>query len=330
MPERYQELVQWVHHLVGGQPVEIKLASNDASFRRYWRIEYEGQTRIVMDAPPDKEDCRPFIDVARRLLQAGLNVPEVLEHDLGLGFLLLTDLGEALYLRMLNAGNVEQLYGDAMERLMSMQIKARADELPLYDRRLLMGEMELFRVWLVGKELRIDLSREQHEALDRVFTRLADAALSQPRVFVHRDYHSRNLMLTTDNNPGILDFQDAVLGPVTYDLVSLLRDCYIRWPPEQVETWAITYFEHARRAGILPNTDRAGFRRCFDLMGVQRHLKASGIFARLWHRDGKAGYLGDVPRTLQHVVTVAPRYRELADLEQLLTELVLPAMERAR
>jgi aminoglycoside/choline kinase family phosphotransferase len=238
----------------------------------------------------------------------------------------LTDLGCDLYLTLLNPDTVERLYADAIKRLVIMQKQARIAQLPPYDRRLLREEMELFRVWLVGQELGIALKPQQHKRLDRAFELLADSALSQPQVFVHRDYHSRNLLYTAQNNPGILDFQDAVLGPVSYDLVSLLRDCYIRWPIEQVEAWVFSYYEQARQAGLLPHISADVFLRWFDLMGVQRHLKASGIFARLWHRDGKPGYLPDVPRTLSYIVEVGPKYPQLKALHQFLIERILPAL----
>jgi len=327
MSERLVHIEQWLRQVIDAPSFDITPASNDASFRRYWRVTFNGATRIVMDAPPDKEDCRPFIDVSSRLLDAGLNVPAVMERDLDLGFLLLTDLGNDLYLSMLNEDSVERLYGDAIERLLAIQADARAEGLPSYDRALLMQEMELFRVWLLGRELELELSLEQHAVLDRAFDFLAESALAQPRVFVHRDYHSRNLLVRAENNPGILDFQDAVWGPVTYDLVSLLRDCYVRWPPERVWRWALGYYEKAQVHGIMQGADQTTFLHWLDLMGVQRHLKASGIFARLWHRDGKPSYLNDVPRTLGYIVEVSERYPELADLQQLLVERAIPAME---
>jgi aminoglycoside/choline kinase family phosphotransferase len=327
MPERLEQIEKWLRQIMGASSFDLTPASNDASFRRYWRVAFNGTTRILMDAPPEKEDCRPFIEVSSRLFNAGLNVPDVLERNLERGFLLLTDLGNDLYLSSLNDASVERLYGDAIRRLVMMQADVRAEGLPPYDRRLLMQEMELFRVWLLGLELGLELDREQQAVLDEAFHFLADAALAQPQVFVHRDYHSRNLLVREENNPGILDFQDAVLGPVTYDLVSLLKDCYVRWPTERVRRWALDYYEEARDSGVLPEVGEALFLRWFDLMGAQRHLKASGIFARLWHRDGKRGYLKDVPRTVGYIVEVSGRYPELAGLHRLLVERVVPAME---
>ena len=238
---------------------------------------------------------------------------------------MLEDLGDRLYLDQLGTETVERLYGDALGALLTIQACGPRAGLPDYDRALLMREMELFREWLVGRQLGVALSTAEHQLLDRTFGVLADNALEQPRVCVHRDYHSRNLMVTT-HNPGILDFQDAVLGPVTYDLVSLLRDCYIRWPQARVEAWALGYYELAVQSGVLRNEHEDRFLRWFDLMGVQRHLKASGIFARLNQRDGKPGYLKDIPRTLGYITRLAPAYPELLDLGEMLQERVLPRL----
>ncbi|MDX1697328.1 MAG: phosphotransferase, partial [Thiohalobacterales bacterium] len=296
-------------------------------FRRYFRVVHNGENFIVMDAPPANEDSRPFITVSRLFFDAGLNVPEVIDVDLEQGYLLLSDLGSELYLGALNEETVERLYADALAALAVIQTCPTAD-LPLYDRALLLSEMELFREWLVGRHLDIDLTPAQHAMLDEVFALLADNELAQPRVCVHRDYHSRNLMVTTRNNPGILDFQDAVLGPVTYDLVSLLRDCYIAWPRARVEDWALGYRRLALQTGILreDHEDPDLFLRWFDLMGVQRHLKAAGIFARLNHRDGKPGYLADIPRTLSYITLLADRYSDLAPLCELIEDQVVAAI----
>ena len=280
-----------------------------------------------MDAPPDKGDMHSYVAIARRFHALGLNVPEVLEENHDLGFFLITDLGDQLYLRHLSDRTVERLYGDAMGALVVLQAgsftQAAGKFLPDYDETLLRREMEIFREWYLGRHLGLKLAAGQQAALDETFTLLARAALSQPRVWVHRDYHSRNLMVTGRNNPGILDFQDAVRGPVTYDLVSLLRDCYIAWPREQVEDWVKGYHDLALQSGIPAGEDDAQFLRWFDLMGVQRHLKAIGIFARLNHRDGKPGYLSDIPRTLGYVQEVSARYPELQPLNALLRELKL-------
>lgn len=273
-----------------------------------------------MDAPPDREDCGPFIHVSRLLLDMGLHVPEVIAQDAQRGFLLLSDLGSRQYLDELNENTVDRLYGDALGALATLQSCAPANSgLPAYDDELLMFEMSLFRDWLIGTHLDIGLDDQEQLELQESFRRLAASALAQPMVCVHRDYHSRNLMVSTLHNPGILDFQDAVIGPVTYDLVSLLRDCYIAWPRERVEAWATGYYELALQTGILrpDQSDEQQFLRWFDWMGVQRHLKAAGIFARLCHRDGKQGYLGDIPRTLGYVREVCGRYSELSALGEL-------------
>lgn len=286
-----------------------------------------------MDAPPENEDCRPFVDIARALFDIGLHVPKIIEEDLEQGFLLLDDLGDRLYLDELNEDTVERLYGDAIGALVTLQACGpEHHELPPYDEDLLMQEMELFREWFLNRHLELELNHEINQMLDQTFKILADNALQQPRVCVHRDYHSRNLMVTDAHNPGILDFQDAVVGPVTYDLVSLLRDCYIAWPREQVEDWALGFHELAMQSGILNrelHDDEIQFLRWFDLMGVQRHLKAIGIFARLNHRDGKSGYLQDIPRTMHYVEEVSGRYEEFGQLHEFIRSEVKPAMARA-
>jgi aminoglycoside/choline kinase family phosphotransferase len=325
---RLEALKDWVSNVLAVTEYEVRPASEDASFRRYFRVISPGATHIVMDAPPDKEDMRPFIEIAQRLHQLGLNVPEVLERDLDRGYLLLTDLGDRMYLPQLNANTVERLYGDALGALVVLQTGIFTDSrfLPEYDEPLLRREMELFREWYLGRHLGLRLDSYRQAVLDAAFSRLASAALEQPRVWVHRDYHSRNLMVTARNNPGILDFQDAVRGPITYDLVSLLRDCYIAWPRPQVEDWVLGYQVLAAQSGLPVCEDEAEFLRWFDWMGVQRHLKATGIFARLNHRDGKPGYLPDIPRTLGYVAEVCGRYRELQDLHGLLMDLRIPGV----
>jgi len=327
LDKRFEALKEWTGRVLGTGAFDIRPASADASFRRYFRVTQGSRSLIVMDAPPDKGGMHSYVSIARHFHALGLNVPEVLEQDHERGFLLITDLGEQLYLGSLNEQTVERLYGDALGALIVLQAgtSATADKfLPDYDEALLLREMEIFREWYLGRHLGLRLSAGQNRVLEEVFAQLARSALAQPRVWVHRDYHSRNLMVTRLNNPGILDFQDAVLGPVTYDLVSLLRDCYISWPRERVEDWVKGYHELALQSGIPVSEDDAGFLRWFDLMGVQRHLKASGIFARLNHRDGKPGYLADIPRTLGYVHEVSTRYPELQPLQALLRELKLP------
>jgi aminoglycoside/choline kinase family phosphotransferase len=315
VPERLKLLKDWIENELNFSEYTLNPASADASFRRYFRVAHAGDSYVVMDAPPDKEDSRPFVRISAMFFDLGLNVPEVIDEDPRQGFLLLSDLGSTPYLDVLSEATVERLYGDALGALAIIQACIPADNaLPAYDRTLLLNEMALCREWLIGKHLGVTLDPAQDDVLDAAFALLVDNALQQPQVCVHRDYHSRNLMLTDSNNPGILDFQDAVIGPVTYDLVSLLRDCYIAWPRARVEDWALGYHDLALQSGILRegHDDPQHFLRWFDLMGMQRHLKAAGIFARLNHRDGKSGYLQDIPRTLGYVVEVAARYSELS------------------
>lgn len=322
LDKRLQQLNSWLQQL-GYSDYRIAPASADASFRRYFRVQHQGQSFIVMDAPPQQEDTAPFIQVAELMAEAGLNVPRILARDNEQGFLQLTDLGNRMYLPALDTDSVDRYYADAMAALLKLQ-QHPDGQLPDYDKALLMREMQLFPDWYLDRHLAIGLSVPQQQRLQQSFELLAAVALEQPRVIVHRDYHSRNLMLA-EPNPGVLDFQDAVFGPVTYDLVSLLRDCYIAWPRPRVEQWVREYYQQALQAGIISGKiDAAQFLRWFDLMGVQRHLKATGIFARLYYRDGKPGYLADIPRTMQYVFDIAADYSELADFHALLQELDLP------
>ncbi len=320
MNDRERLVLEWMNAALPVPLIRIAPASSDASFRRYFRVWYGDQTRIVMDAPPDKEDCRPFVAMAEALRGLGLNAPEVLDGDLDQGLLLLTDLGSRQYLAELNERSVAGLYDDALTALARLQTGGDPGSplLPPYDSALLHREMELFRDWFLGRLLGLELSVTEQRTLDQAFAALAGNALEQPLVWVHRDYHSRNLMITAPDNPGVLDFQDAVAGAVTYDLVSLLRDCYIAWPRPQVEAWALDHRARLQALGMTGLDDAGQFLRWFDLMGVQRHLKAVGIFARLNLRDGKPGYLLDIPRTLGYVLEVASRYPELAGLGNLL------------
>ncbi len=306
---------------LGAAPFTLTPASADASFRRYWRATLaDGRTYIVMDAPPAQEDCRPFVRVARMLQEAGVNAPQVLAQDLGQGFLLLTDLGTRTYLDELSENNAARLFADATDALLRWQLATRANELPPYDEALLRREMNLFPEWYVGKHLKKTLSPSQGETLEKIFQLLVQSALAQPVVYVHRDYMPRNLMVC-EPNPGVLDFQDAVLGPITYDVVSLVRDAFISWDEERVLDCAARYWEKARRAGLPVAGDFAEFWRAFEWMGLQRHLKVLGIFARINYRDGKPKYLADTPRFIAYAQLVAKRYRELAPLARLLDEL---------
>ncbi len=321
MTDRLETLQEWLDWL-GLPPFRLTSASSDASFRRYFRLQFDDRSLIAMDAPPPQEDCAPFVGIARAFVAIGINVPEIVEQDLDRGFVLMSDLGTRLYLAELNEDNVDRLYGDALAALVTLQACGPGDyRLPSYDEALLRRELALFGDWYLQRHLQWRPHSGQIEALAKVDATLVANAIEQPQVCVHRDYHSRNLLLTQQHNPGVLDFQDAVLGPVTYDLVSLLRDCYIAWPRSRVEDWALGFHDLALQSGILHVEDPQLFLRWFDLMGVQRHLKASGIFARLHHRDGKPGYLQDIPRTLAYVRDVAGRYLELTALQEVLETL---------
>ena len=327
---RLELLRRWLEEGLGWRDVQLAPASADASFRRYFRVGGQGHDTVVaMDAPPDKEDVGPYLKVAAMLGDVGVHAPRVLAHNAADGFLLLTDLGSVTYLAQLaDARHADALYRDAISALVRIQARGQqhAQQLPPYDERLLRFEMSLFTDWLLGRHLSLTLTPGESAMLARAFHALVDNALVQPQVFVHRDYHSRNLMVCPGANPGILDFQDAVHGPLTYDLVSLLRDCYVAWPPADVARWTLEFRVAAQAAGVPAGADDAQFLRWFDLMGMQRHLKASGIFARLWHRDGKPGYLPDVPRTLDYIVGACANQREFAALGAFVAERVLPAM----
>lgn len=330
---RLDRLTQWLQTLFATRDFTIEPASADASFRRYFRVTRGADTLIAMDAPPDKEDMRPYIRVSAMLVDIGVNAPKVLEKNLEEGFLLNSDLGSRTYLAELQGGaDAQRLYGDAIEALVRIQSGGRrfASELPPYDEALLRREIALFPEWFCGRHLGLQV--DGSSSLNATFDTLVAEALAQPRVLVHRDYHSRNLMVTDGarygRNPGILDFQDAVHGPITYDLVSLLRDCYIAWPLEQVRAWALDFRRMAGAEGLDVGAHEEQFLRWFDLMGVQRHLKAIGIFARLWHRDSKPGYLMDIPRTLEYVRAVSASYPELGALGRFIDTSVLPALQR--
>jgi hypothetical protein len=330
--ERRVALEAWLNGVFGGPPDRIAPASADASFRRYFRIWRGGATAIVMDAPPDREDLAPYLRVAEILAAAGVNVPRVLERELSRGFLLLTDLGSRQYLDALRAGeDPDRLYEDALAALVQAQARGTplAAGLPLYDASRLRQEMALFPEWFLQRHLGIEMTGEERSWVEDAFEFLIRAALAQPRVLVHRDYHSRNLMVC-DDNPGVLDFQDAVTGAPTYDLVSLLKDCYVRWPRERVLGWLDHYRACAGAAGISVPAGRESFIESFDLMGLQRHLKVLGIFARLWHRDGKPGYLADLPRVLDYTLEVTGHVPAFARLDRFLRARVEPALVAAQ
>lgn len=302
------------------QEVPLAPASSDASFRRYFRWEAQDRSFILMDAPPPQENCRPFVSIAAMLAEAGVHVPEILAADLDQGFLLLSDMGRQTYLDVIDSDNADQLFTDAIEALLTFQANAVPDALPAYDEALLRRELQLFPEWYVQRHLGHSFTADEQQLWDRTCQVLIDSALAQPRVLVHRDYMPRNLMFSQPN-PGVLDFQDAVVGPVTYDITSLFKDAFLSWPEARVLGWLQGYWEAARARGIPVQDSFAEFHRASDLMGLQRHLKVIGIFARICHRDGKPRYLGDVPRFFAYLATVLSRRPELADLKLLLQRL---------
>ena len=360
--QRQQQLATWLHSQFPNENFTLAPASADASFRRYFRATFADRSLIVMDAPPQHEDCRPFLHIAQLFEAAGVHVPHVYAQDLEQGFLLLSDLGNITYLQALCGGAAaHELYGAATDALIKIQLASRENELPPYDEALLLREMRLFPEWYIARHLNVTLTDKQHAKLKEVFARIIANNLAQPRVYVHRDYHSRNLMYiesplpnpldeTTSHStrlqttaaksqvipqageganvkgnlltsPGILDFQDAVYGPITYDLVSLFKDAYIHWEEAETLDWLIRYWEKARKAGLPVANDFSEFYRDYEWMGVQRHLKVLGIFARLYHRDGKDGYLKDLPLVMAYLRTACARYIDLKPLLNLLDEL---------
>jgi N-acetylmuramate 1-kinase len=320
--DRVGELRRWLEATLGDSDFSLERASDDASFRRYFRVQQRaaGSSLIAMDAPPEKENCRAFLHVAQIFAEAGAHVPAIHAQDLQQGFLLLSDLGTVTYLDALDARSADRLYGEAIDALLCIQRASRAGLLPDYDAALLERELRLFPEWYLSRQLRCDLDAPEREVLESAFAVLLANNLAQPRVFVHRDYHSRNLMVCAPC-PGVLDFQDAVYGPITYDLVSLLRDAYISWDEERVLDWAVRYWEKARAARLPVAADFADFYRDFEWMGAQRQLKVLGIFARLSQRDGKDGYLKDQPLVMNYLRRTCERYGELVPLARLLDEL---------
>ncbi len=314
-------MTDWLDNL-GYRDYTLSIASEDASFRTYYRVEQGTDSWILMDAPPEKESCERFIVVANKIRRAKLSAPEIIEQDAVQGFLLLTDFGNRAYLSVLDSKSEGLLYADALAALLKMQTAIECDDLPVYDEILLTREMDLFRDCFLKDLLGIELDQNQQTQWTSIKNTLIQNALEQPQVFVHRDYHSRNLMKIDINSPGILDFQDAVKGPVTYDLVSLLRDCYIAWPPVRVDRLALDFYEIAR-ANELVDVEPGKFLRWFNLMGIQRHLKAIGIFARLKLRDAKDGYLKDIPRTLEYIEQVSAEENSMIGLHTLISKLNL-------
>jgi len=320
---RLENIKSWLTKELKLTDYEIEVASADASFRRYFRL-ISGEKRwIIMDAPPDKEDCQPFIHIAQLIEKAGVQSPHIYEFNQTQGFMLLSDLGSTAYLDKLNNQTADSLYRDAINSIVKMQdIKA---DLPAYNEELLRFEMSLFIDWYLIKHLDQSLNAEQKNVITDTFKILTESALQQPAVFVHRDYHSRNLMVTDENNPGVIDFQDAVNGPATYDLVSLIKDCYIAWPREKQLQWVNVFLESSSL-----RVEKQQFIKFMDYMGMQRHLKAIGIFARLNHRDSKPGYMKDIPRTLAYVFDVCHRYEELTEFSALLSSMNIEGDKKTR
>ena len=318
---RRAALERWLGAELRGSRFSLTPASEDASFRRYFRATLDnGASFVAMDAPPEREDCRPFIRVARLLREAGVHAPEVHAQDLAQGFLLLSDLGTRTFLQVLTPENAAQLFSDATDALVRWQLASRPGELPPYDEALLRREMQLFPDWYVARHLGVALTSAQKDRLEGIFALLVKSAAAQPQVYVHRDYMPRNLMLSNPN-PGVLDFQDAVSGPLTYDMVSLVRDAFLSWPQEPLLDWTVRYWEKAKRAGLPVDPDFGEFWRAFEWMGLQRHLKVLGIFARINYRDGKPKYLADTPRFIAYARDVSRRYSALAPLNRLMDEL---------
>ncbi len=320
---RILQLADWVVSILGEALEFIEFASADASFRRYFRIGHQGLTYVVMDSPVNEAEFEAFIRIARKFKQLGLNVPEVYAADYQHGYALLTDFGNTTYLSRLAPDTADVLYEDAIGSLLRLQNSTFSDPnfLPLYSAELLLSEMELFRQWYLKRHLQIEINAEINEILDQTFAMLRVKAEEQPRVWVHLDYHSRNLMVVDHDSPGVLDFQNAVYGPITYDLVSLLRDCYIVWDQEKIDRWIQNYLTKAALTQLELNFDAGQFLEWFDWMGMQRHVKVAGIFSRLNYRDDKPNYLQDIPRVMSYIETVSTRYPELGPFTNLLRQL---------
>jgi aminoglycoside/choline kinase family phosphotransferase len=311
--------LRWARQATGQQTLELEPASADASFRSYWRGYVDGQPVIVMDSPPDREDPAPWIAIGKRLADAGVHVPKVMVADVAQGFLLIEDLGTRTYLPELDEGTVDALYGDALDALLRMQMHVDTSGLPAFDHAWQTIEMEIMPTWLLERHLGVSLACGEWDVVENAFTAIMQVIAEQPRAFMHRDYHSRNLLVTMDRSPGVIDFQGAMSGPVTYDLASLLRDAYIVWDNERVEGWVEAYRLRLLDARLLDETvDTDRFRRWFDLTGLQRHIKILGLFCRLCYRDGKPGYLDDLPRVLRYVLDTARRHADVAPLADLI------------
>lgn len=330
MQSRFQLLQSWLTKILSDSDYELKPLTGDASFRSYYRLQHNARPYIVMDSPPDQEDSCSFYNLAKHFESLGLNVPHIYFHDFKLGFLVLSDLGATHYLDVLNETNAQVLYSAATVELLTLQTAGSAQCLPLFDRTFMQTEFQLFTEWFLQKGLNLSLSLAQACLIDTLFNQLCEHILSQPKVCIHRDYHSRNLMYSEKNKPGILDFQDAMIGPITYDLVSLLKDCYIAWPKESVMEWALAFQRLLVNEQRLDSTlSSQQFLRWFDWMGLQRHLKVLGIFSRLYLRDGKVNYLQHLPLVLQYIQQVSESYPELHEFDCLIKETILPRFEQA-
>lgn len=324
---RALSIIDWLNYTLHLDVTNFEPASSDASFRRYFRVTHPKGQHIVMDAPPEKEDTEPFIRIAALFKASNVNVPEIYYQDLDQGFLLLEDFGSCCLLDQLNDSNALIFYQHAFDSLQTLQTKTSITKsrLPSYDGALFSQELDLFYDWFLEKQLGFPIPEQIKNSLNNI---LISSALEQPQVCVHRDYHSRNLMVLEDNSLGIIDFQDAVIGPITYDLVSLLRDCYVAWPEQKVYQWMTLYFQQISKTGLLTE-DLETFTRWFDLMGLQRHLKAIGIFSRLHLRDNKSSYLNDIPRTMGYVSQICNQYPELAEFNTFLTQSILPTFRNS-
>ena len=321
---RERQRLAWARRALGEPAADLVRASVDAGFRSYWRSVGTGPSRIVMDSPPDKENVAPWLRIRALLEGGGVRVPRVLAEDVDAGFLLLEDLGADTYLQVIDAGNADALFDDAVAQLLRLQTIASPADFPSYDAALLARELHLFDEWFLGRHLGVQLDSEDARTLECAYALLIEAALAQPRVLVHRDFMPRNLMPAAQG-PAVLDFQDAVVGPIAYDALSLFKDAFLSWPTTRVDAWLDRYHQRAMEAG-LPVPPRERFRRDADWIGIQRHLKVIGIFARLCHRDAKPKYLADVPRFFGYLDDVLPQYPELAALRELLDRAVKPAM----
>jgi N-acetylmuramate 1-kinase len=317
--KRELALINWLRNSLNEGTIKLAPCSADASFRSYLRTNSRGTSFVVMNAPPEHEDVGPWLEINKRLRHASLNAPEVMASNPKDGFVLMGDLGDQNYLSQLNADTVDELYRDALNALYGMQTRVKPDGLPVYDEARLQAEMDLFPEWFLERHLGIRPGAAERMIMKKLFQKLVESALEQPQVFVHRDYHSRNLMRTPFGNPGILDFQDAVKGPITYDLVSLLRDCYVEWPQEKVLAWVNQYRDRLAKVSLIGDRE-IRFKRWFDWMGLQRHIKVLGIFCRLYYRDGKPQYLNDLPLVLKYVLDVAGKNKDLGPFAEWLRD----------